>query len=147
MFDPEDTTGGDDGTESTIDHDSRIFLHNPLHDYESVWWIAVWFVFYCKPVGVADSVMEEARQEAVRSRTSTFVSGFVKRACSLLPPVLRPLGKVLVKMRHILVRAYWSFEESFDGSRMLSVFEELKPCLRNLVELAQGLTSMPSVPH
>jgi len=137
---------GDDGTKSTIDHYSRIFLHNPLHDYESVWWIAVWFVFHCKPAGVADSVMEEARWEVDRDRILTLsLASVIRRACRLLPPVLRPLGEVLVRMRRILVRAYRSFEESFDGSGMLSVFEELKPCLQNLAELARGLVVAPPV--
>ena len=35
----------------------RAFLHNPLHDYESVWWTAVLFIFSSKPKGVPEDVM------------------------------------------------------------------------------------------
>jgi len=48
-------------------------------------------------------------------------------------------------MRDILVRAYQSFEESFDGSKVLAIFQKLKPCLQNLAELAQGLAVAPPV--
>jgi len=48
-----------------------------------------------------------------------------------------------VEFRDILVRAYRSFEESFDSSKVLAIFEELKPCLQNPVEPAQGLAVAP----
>jgi len=148
VFPPEFTAGPRRGrlgppTGSTVKYTSRAFVQNPLHDYESAWWIAVWFVFHCKPEGVADSVMKKARRDVDRNHSSTFVLGTIERSCDLLPPVLQPLGGVLVEMRDILVRAYRSFEKSFDDSKMLSVFEELKPCLQNLVELAQGLAAAP----
>jgi len=136
---------GDDGTKSAVERANRIFAHNPLHDYESVWWIAVWFVFYCKPVGVADSMMDEARRGVDKSRTSTFSMGTIRQSCRLLPPVLQPLGEVLVMMRGVLVCAYRSFEESFDDSGMLSVFEKLKPRLQDLARLARGLAVTPPV--
>jgi len=122
----------------------RTFLHNPLHDYESVWWTALWFVFFSKPEGVPENVMEEA-QESIYERRDIFLTNFIGEACMLLPVVLRPLGDVLVEMREILLDAYRSFEEAFDGSKLLPVFLELKRCLQLLVEKAHGLDVTPPV--
>ena len=117
----------------------RIFLQNPLHDYESVWWIVIWFVFYCEPEGVSKHVMELARHEVYRNRYATLLGGAIAQAYHFLPAVLRPLGEVLVEIRYILTEAYKSFEESFDGSEMLLVFEELRNHLLTLEERAKGL--------
>jgi hypothetical protein len=137
------SSGGTTG--SVINLKPRIWLHNPLHDYESAWWVAVWFVFHCKPEGVSDTVMEEARGMVYQNRTSTFAVGRIKQACELLPAVLQPLGEVLVEMRNILANAYRSFEETFDGSKMSAVFKGLRPCLKRLAELARGLTATLTV--
>jgi hypothetical protein len=137
---------GHDGTiGSAVDPCDRIFLHNPLHDYESVWWIAVWFVFHCEPKGVADAVMEEARNYAFHDRTVTFLTSGGEQAWKRLPEVLQPLGKVLVKMKRILADAYRSFEDDFDGSGMLLVFPKLREHLQLLAEHAQGLAVTPLV--
>ena len=96
----------------------RTFLCNPLHDYESVWWTAVWYVFYCEPDGVAGRTMEEARDSVYKDRMRTFAFGGIETSCRLLPTVLQPLGEVLVMMKGVLVDAYLSFEGSFDGSGM-----------------------------
>ena len=132
-------------TELTIKHADRIWLYNPLHDYESIWWIAVWAVFSSKPKGVSEDVMKKARYGVYPDRSSAFVSATIAQACDLLPDELQPLGKVLVQMNIILVDAYRSFEKSFDGSKMLSVFKELRPCLQDLTKLAQKLDVMPGV--
>jgi len=133
--------GRDPRTESldSKDDTDRIFLQNPLHDYESIWWIAVWFVFYSKPEGVADDAMEEARDHVYWNRSATLLSDSIERARRSLPIVLKPLGEVLVKMKGLLVHAYKSFEKSFDGSEMLKIFPEVRGCLELLAKRAQGL--------
>ena len=128
----------------TID---RVFIYNPLHDYESVWWTAVWFVFHCKPERVTDAVMEKARSTLYENRAVAFTSDRFLRIRQLLPPVLQPLAKVLAEMKKILVGAYRSFEESFDGSEMLLVFKRLEPRLKDLVRLARDLVVAPRVVH
>ena len=138
----ESPKGGGDAIGQTV---NRIFLYNPLHDYESVWWIAVWLVFYYKPFGVADHVMKKARDAVYEDRTATFLGGHISSACSLLPGVLRPLGEALVDMRDVLADAYRSFERSFDGSRILLVFQDLKRCLKRLMGQARGLDARPPV--
>ncbi|KAF9646647.1 hypothetical protein BDM02DRAFT_3270848 [Thelephora ganbajun] len=153
---PRNQKGGDQRTEppkgdndviSAMELIERIFLHNPLHDYESVWWIAVWFVFHCKPEGVADEVMEQARDKLYQNRTATFGLNAFEGARKSLPKVLQPLCDVLVVMRKLLVEAYKSFEESFDGSGMLSVARKLMRQVRGLAVLSRDLTVKPPVVH
>ena len=121
----------------------RTFLHNPLHDYESVWWTAVWFIFSSKPKGVLEDVMKEAQDVVYKDRGQTFGPGPIERACTLLPEVLQPLGAVLVEMMGILLGAYQNFEKDFDGSKVLLVFPELRRCLQLLVNRARGLDVAP----
>ena len=111
----DDWTTGQDGKQGAgsryDDYDTpkppkRIFVHNHLHDYESVWWVAVWFICRWKP---GDEDMERVRYEVYKDRRETFVFGEIEEALELLPPVLQPLGKILVRMRNILVCAYQSF--------------------------------------
>jgi len=123
----------------------RIFLHNHLHDYESIWWVAIWFVFYCEPEGVAQGMMEKARKKVYSNRSRTLHAGAINHACELLPVVLQPLGKVLVEIKDALVKAYRSFEESFDGPGMLVVFKELRKHFLVLEEQAKGLAP-PKLP-
>lgn len=132
-------------TELTIKHTDRIWFHNPLHDYESIWWIAVWAIFSSKPKGVSDDVMKKARHGVYLDRSAAFTSATITQACKLLPDELQPLGEVLVQMNIILVNAYRSFEESFDGSKMLDVFAELMPRLQDLEKLAQNLDVKPKI--
>ena len=80
-----------------------------------------------------------------KNQEFTFGLNLIERACVLLPGVLQPLGKILVEMRHILFHAYQSFEEAFDGSKIFSVFPELKRCLQLLVEQVHGLDVTPPV--
>ena len=48
----------------------RIFHYNSLHDYESTWWIAVWFVFCCRPEGTTEEEMRKARDAVYESRAA-----------------------------------------------------------------------------
>ena len=83
--------------------------------------------------------METAHEQVYQNRTLTFMQNGLREAVRLLPEVLRPLGKILAKMKRTLITAYKSFEETFDGSRMSLVFEELRPLLVLLEERAKGL--------
>ena len=125
------------------DWEERIFLQNPLHDVsESVWWIAIWFVFYSRPEEAADNVMEEARGKVYEDRSLLFlVAGAFRRACKLLPKVFEPLGEIPVKMNSLLADAYRSFERSFDCSKMLDIFPHLRRYLQLLVKRAPPVSS------
>lgn len=118
----------------------RVFLYNPLHDYESIWWIAVWFLFRCKPSGVIGGAMSQAWVEICKNRSLTFVGvSEFKEIYRNLPEQLHPLGELLECMRSLLVQAYRRFEKEFDGSEMLSVAPDLSDFLWNLSERAKNL--------
>ena len=125
----------------------RTLRYNPLHDYESVWWVAVWFVFCCRPEGTTDEEMERARNAVYESRYATFGADVIRTACLLLPGILRPLGVALVEMRDTLVNAYLAFETSFDGSEILSVHWRSMEHLFLLFQRAQKLAVEPSTPN
>jgi len=123
----------------------RTFLHNPLHDYESVWWTAVWFVFYSEPEGVSKGAMKRAHNEVYQSRFLTFGTNAIVDTWRALPKVLKTLGKVLADMRKTLVAAYRELEKDFDGSKMLLVFPKLRGHLQHLAEQARDLHVKPPV--
>ena len=125
----------------------QTFRYNPIHDYESVWWVAVWFVFCCRHKGAiddeTDDKMERARNAVYQDREIAFCGGYIEDACLLLPTTLQPLGTVLVGMRETLVNAYMAFEGSFDGSKILSVHKKLEPQLFRLLQRARDLVVEP----
>ena len=137
-------SGGGEAVSKTVPPTKRIFLHNPLHDYESIWWIVIWFIFSCEPEGVSKRTMVRARNKVYKNRSATLQGRGINHACELLPTVLQPLGKILVEIKDTLIYAYQSFEETFDGSEMLLVFGELRGHLLALEEQAKGLT--PKLP-
>jgi len=122
--------------------DHRIFLYTPLHDYESVWWIATWVIFSCRPDSTKDDAT--ARNGLFSDRASSFSLRHVFRGiCGSLPKALRPLVEPLDKMRHTLLAKYWEYEESFDGSCILDVVPALIECLQDLVEAAKAIEIEP----
>ena len=99
---------------------SRIFLHNPLHDFESVWWMAVWFVLSAKLVDVDDKGTQ-AQREVYKSIFSDRQSVLMiphnfRMKCKPLTGPFEPLIDVLGDMAHELVETYKAYEESFDGN-------------------------------
>lgn len=130
-----------------INPSDRIFLHNPLHDYESVWWMAVWFVFNCKLEGEDDNDLKRARDNTYRSRELAVVGSNFTKTCDNLPQAIQPLGSQLVQMRNKLIAAYRSFETSFNGSNMLQTAHDLKICLKDLREKARNVNATVPKTH
>jgi len=103
----------------------RIFLHNPLHDYESVWWIATWALFRCQPKSFESEESEDRRMCAMEEifgnhRTTVMVvSGPFRNYKESLPDALHPLFDTLEVFRGVLTAAYRDYEKSFDGSTIL----------------------------
>ncbi|KAF9647385.1 hypothetical protein BDM02DRAFT_3248424 [Thelephora ganbajun] len=65
------------------------FLYTPLHDYESVWWIATWVIFSCTLNTTMNSTI--ARDELFSHRAKSFAyNKFKVYGCSLLKE-LQPL--------------------------------------------------------
>jgi len=122
--------------------DQRIFLYTPLHDYESVWWIATWVIFSCRLDATKDDATARNRLFSDRASSFSFRKVFLD-ACMPLPKELRPLADTLDKMRHTLLTKYWEYEESFDGSCILDVVPGLIECLQDLVEAAKAIEIEP----
>ncbi|KAF9783769.1 hypothetical protein BJ322DRAFT_1066990 [Thelephora terrestris] len=135
-----------DGGSST---DHRIFLYNPLHDYESIWWMAVWFVFNSKIDlnGSTRSASDSLQETLHKNRSGTFRSpGLFQQACKRLPAELEDICLWLDWMRETLCSAYHEFEMTFDGSDMLSVVADLREGLERIEGLARNVnTALPEV--
>lgn len=89
------------------------FRYNPLHDLESLWWIAVYFVF--KQGIDIDTPDPEVKQERERIVNPLFNEERVEclsnetclvKALNVLPVVLRPAGRALTDARRYLVENF-----------------------------------------
>lgn len=115
-------------------------LYNPLHDYESVWWIATWVVFSCRLKNLDDAKWED--QKATRGslfahRLGNWLFDKFPRHKDKLPEALRPLHYHLNEMKKTLTSAYRLYEESFDSSPMLDVVPRLITHLHQLASAAE----------
>ena len=128
----------------------RIFLYTPLHDYESIWWIATWVLLRCHPM----SLTSEESDLLVQSRESPVLRifddgtdrehaimapGVFLTLKESLPRILHPLFEILEVFREELVRVYREYEESFDGSIILRNVENFHLCLEELAKVAAQL--------
>jgi hypothetical protein len=125
----------------------RIFLHTPLHDYESVWWIATWVLFKCTPKSLSSeesarfSQLQASAMEWIfdnqmdRQNVMTDRAEFPRFEMSL-PPVLHPLFRTLCIFRTELAKTYVAYEESFDGSVILPKVALFCRCLELPARLA-----------
>ncbi|KAF9642526.1 hypothetical protein BDM02DRAFT_3193080 [Thelephora ganbajun] len=121
--------------------EERIILHNPLHDYESVWWIATWVVFSCRPKDLDDVIREHQKAAwggLFGDRSTAFISDKFPRHKEL-PEMLHLLLHHLDEMKKTLISAYKSYEKSFDGSPMLDVVPILTPHLHDLAHAAETI--------
>ena len=122
----------------------RIFLYTPLHDYESIWWIATWVLFKCQP----KSLGQEELDRFIQSQGPSMIDNKTDREYIMLAPgvffaskkslprILHPLFDILEVFRKSLVRVYREYEESFDGSIILRNVEIFHRCLERLAEVA-----------
>ncbi|KAF9641869.1 hypothetical protein BDM02DRAFT_3194391, partial [Thelephora ganbajun] len=120
---------------------TRTFLYTPLHDYESVWWIATWVIFSCTSNTATDSTA--TRNRLFMHRASSFKDHTFRRYGSALPEELQPLVKILDDMRKTLCREYIAYEGSFDRSLILDMVPALITHLQDLVEVAKGIGIEP----
>ncbi|KAF7799149.1 hypothetical protein EIP86_010380 [Pleurotus ostreatoroseus] len=120
---------GDDPTDGT-DASDYSFLYNPLHDLESVWWLAVYFLL--KREAVINGSMAENSTEAERQIRDLFgrrtgrVEFFrndrdFKKLASVVHPVLRPAVARLDEIRKHLIRAYQTAEQEGLGAKAVTI--------------------------
>ena len=120
--------------------DRRIFLYNPLHDYESIWWVALGFVFCCNPEGLSDKKMKRGRQKIFDPAKNPMRR--IESIDEYLPPTLATLAHELNSVRETFREAHKAFEAAFDASEMLSVAAVLKEHLDKL-KAAAGPINAP----
>lgn len=104
------------------------FTYNPLHDFESIWWLAVWLLFYREvaPDGDDEALDEEEyrivenqrreayklfHQEDCRSMALTY-NGFFSGSIGFLHPSVQAAGYGLEISRAALVNAYTLAEQN-----------------------------------
>ena len=125
----------------------RIFLYTPLHDYESVWWIATWDLFRCQPKSLDLEELDQLTQSRESSVLWIFddktdrehtimVPGVFLTLKRSLPRILHPPFEILEVFREELVRVYQEYEESFDGSIVLQNVDSFHLCLEELAKVA-----------
>ena len=139
---PLEESGTDD---EEMDETNRIWLHNPLHDYESIWRIAVWFLFTSKLEGVDENDMRQAHSTVFQDRPIIFAFGKFRNTRRLLPEILHPIWWALELMRRKLIRAYLAFEKSFNGSEIEGLYMGLAPYLAKAMLRAGELNAKPNV--
>jgi len=121
----------DDQLEGDTHHTpQQDFVHNPLHDVESLWWILVW-VLFCKTPTTEPPVDEEAMSVFMEHRRQThrlffqrFGEGardgafgfgaFQRRYGEYLSPSMSPYLCHISKMGSLLLRSYKAAEATFD---------------------------------
>ena len=100
------------------------FRYNPLHDMESLWWIAIYFTFKREVNDGADPLHKPQALRAQHAFAMDIFHGDHDRKHSLLlgqinlmdklqylHPVMRPLGKMLEGLRRRLLAAYYDAED------------------------------------
>lgn len=110
----------------------RVFRYNPLHDLESLWWVAVYFLYrreIVQPTGVASSRQSESASwnpEAQRAyadkifcdqlaRYIAITDADFGRNIEVLHPSIRPLASLLENVRVQLVAFYRKAEADTDS--------------------------------
>jgi hypothetical protein len=117
------------------------FHYNPLHDLESVWWLAVWFIFshvlqetprVRDPTTASNQLRQVKllfpRHLAATSRSDQFeVATTFELACSSLPSSFRNAATRLEDARMALVDRYERAErgDEIDTEVFLGIHEEL----------------------
>lgn len=140
------------------------FRYNPLHDLESLWWIAIYFVFNREvDTDVDDSDQAAERREAkCRAANGLFQSddtryltmtedGF-EDYLRYLHPTTRPIGSQLNDLRRKLAAAYRNAEEdaaSIDHTAADGLHEAFSTSFRKIVKYLRKkpITLQPADPE
>jgi hypothetical protein len=143
------------------------FVHNHLHDLESLWWVAVWLVFYNEfhvtPQSnevVSGNLLHVQRQICLAqtlfpstprgmSRQIAFQHSFQER-CQGLPSSKKEICSYLNALRRILILGYTKVEATLPNSIDLmaskdNIYECFKEAFTSLQEQEFSLVYIPSV--
>ncbi|KAL5520224.1 hypothetical protein ACEPAG_9437 [Sanghuangporus baumii] len=116
-------------------NDVPIFFHNDLHDLESLWWVAIWELFFnrkCSEVVCeGEHVEEQGRMRLIAADTLFHVPGatgerslFFRRKSvyyektEWIPDQLLDIQEILDDARVVLLQKYIDFEAEFPAIRV-----------------------------
>ena len=140
----------DSSSADSLPQDPKIrpgFHYNPLHDLESLWWNAVWFILNREIDADADGTFSRDLQERTAHRISAMKlfceqkerwnafydrHGFPHRL-RCLHPVLKDISKILNEMQWSLRREYVRVEQSVVDMSP-SLVDELGDSMRKQLE-------------
>jgi hypothetical protein len=116
------------------------FSHNHLHDLESLWWVAVWMVFYnyFSDEGTSPSVTRRDASEQLRLAETLFPLWFdsfsrhdgfkdpwmFKNTCAKLPSNKATATRALNFFRQLLISHYCAVEKEYTESVDLGSSED-----------------------
>ncbi|PSS30941.1 hypothetical protein PHLCEN_2v2510 [Hermanssonia centrifuga] len=138
------------------------FRYNPLHDLESLWWIAVYFIFTTEVANYAD--LDEKGQDRqlgldgcvlrlfcdFEERKMDMIDGWDRRfldRCQCLHPSIRPIGRDLERLRVVLVTTYAQCEAN-RGSITLEPLEGLHDSIQELFfSISKEISEEPTLAH
>ncbi len=138
------------------------FRYNPLHDLESLWWIAVYFIFTTEVKNYAN--MDEkgkARQRRLDEHVLKLFCNFTHRKldmmdswnerfstrCQSLHPSIRPIGEDLERARILLATTYRQCEKKY-RTITLEPLEGLHDNIQKLfLSISQEIGKLPILAH
>lgn len=137
------------------------FQYNVLHDLESLWWVAVYFVINKNIVPTSQNIdgnwqtpVSDAHYDYAAQllqhvgRTQAIVCrGWFKQRLEVLPPTILPIAKLLEDLRIHLVTAYAVLESTdtpdSNAVHARGLHEQFASIFRRIAEDAQDLTATP----
>lgn len=117
-------------TQEDEDLEEPLFRYNPLHDLESVWWVAVYFLVTRDVTKVGEEQPSERSLSDINAQqqwaSDIFWHGdrrfcvmrgafYFRQQGKCLHPSLHPLMAIFDKARRCLVRGYTAAEENMDN--------------------------------
>ncbi|KAJ3554522.1 hypothetical protein NM688_g3064 [Phlebia brevispora] len=125
-------------------HPRRLFRYNPLHDLESVFWIATYCLFQCPAEGISRATAEQQAKTVNRVLYDRDhhcaiirLDGEFEQDLASLPPSLRELGRILETLRSKLTARYYAAEKdraSITSSVAAGLHDEFADILDSIFE-------------
>lgn len=124
------------------------FRHNQLHDLESLWWIAIYVIFFMLETGIGTELDEKDIKDKYRRRqearqalfpgtdNTTMRQAFLTEPCqfedltSWMPDSFEDIKDALETVRNELVQCYVDYEDSFEELGFIQLHELLIACFR-----------------
>ena len=161
---PEDPASASQTTQYSVDGEQGEFHHNPLHDMESLWWLAVYFLFHREVISGSESKKPQSEddlraqhnnarrlfEDKVERSKALWKQGQFKSYVESLHGDVYKVGRSLDRARRTLVKAYETLEMgtetvtlSFEKIVRKGVHSEFEGIFRDAVTLVEGVRIRP----